>query len=403
MQTTLAFLERIIPDHPNQVYLLNYPVCTVNEQRQLTPLASALSFGIVTQLTLDSKNRYQITFSANQPFLLTKKKVAQTYDNPGQLDPESLLKANGYQLVPDFDQHLTTDQQFQNRLDTSLTNFQQLKRIPSRYITVDCEFGPFFKKHGVGNWQPALIHGMNTGIYQLSALSFDAHHQTELLFDHYLDNPYFLPEKQLTGLAETGLTLVEYQQQANPVTVLKAFINQVLASHRPLAFWDARYDLKCLRWLMATYYDRLTANEHRLIKQPFQLFDSELYTDAVINRANHQANLGQHLLPLNGVAGLLNIANPHQHNALWDALTIHHVIEKLTQLKVEPVQVLTAPQPPAIPPTLALPTPKTKDHKYQLVHQLRSTGQTYREIAATVGISISGVNYILKKHPITNS
>lgn len=277
-----------------------------------------------------------------------------------------------------------------------------MKTIPNHYIVVDCEFGPFFKrKFNAGNyhWTPTTINGADCTIFQLAALSYQANQQTSVYFDRLLDYPAFLPEKKLTALAASGQTLAEFERTANPVQVLKDFVDQVLASQLPLVFWDQTQDLKALHWLLTQYFEQLSARQQDIVKQPLQVFDGEQYTNIVINRSNKKPLSTNHSLPLNGVAGLLNIFNPHQHNALWDAKTTHFVVDQMARIQAAKPQILTQPQPTqqAVQDTVQEAETAQQQTKYQLVHQLRATGKTYREIAVSAGISISGVNYILKK------
>jgi len=177
--------------------------------------------------------------------------------------------------------------------------------------------------------------------------------------------------------------------------VLKDFIDQVLAPQLPLVFWDQRQDLKSLHWLLAQHFQDLSAIQQTIVTQPLQVFDGEQYTNIVINRSNKKPLSTVHSLPLNGVAGLLNIFNPHQHNALWDAQTTHYVVNQMARVQAAEPQILEQPQP--IEQAVQKAESRQQRTKYQLVHQLRATGKTYREIAVSAGISVSGVNYILKK------
>lgn len=397
MATTPIVLERPMPNQPNYFYIIGYPVCYATPTKQLLPVESELPIGLIQGIVLDAKGRYCITFKGHKKFVLTAKKVLNTWTNPDNIPVTDLLATDGYQLDTELVTPLSRSAQFSERLATILPLKSPLTTLPSHYIVVDCEFGWLFKKTANGqsiNWQQTTIAGAHTSIYQLSALGFNQTQSTSVYFNRYLDNPYFLLAKKLTGLRETGLTLAEYEQQSDPVTVLKAFIATVLTSGLPLVFWNQRNDLQNLQWLLAYHYQDLTPAEQATITAPIEVFDCEQYTNQVINRSSNQQLTTVHDLPLNGVAGLLNIVNPNQHNAIWDALTIHHVMRQLTAIRATEPTILTAPQHPQ--PTRIPPLTKN-----QRVHQLRAAGKTYREIALALGISISGVNYILKKTATT--
>ena len=160
--------------------------------------------------------------------------------------------------------------------------------------------------------------------------------------------------------------------------------------------------MKHIRLLLTQYYQQLTPTEQQLVSRPVTIFDAQAYTNTLINRGNHK--VGSHDLPLNGLAALFNISNPHQHNAIWDVQTTELVMVKLAELTHQTPVITTPPAPialpatvPAVVPSIQTPSPTPQHASHAQVHQLRARGKTYREIAAVTGFSISGINYILKK------
>lgn len=399
MSEPLVMLVRQQKNVATYLYIIGHPTLGLNPDQSLTPAAEQGSYGKVTQITLNTANQhYCLHFASGRELQLNQKNVLLVAKNPDDLPLPELLKNYGYRLLPP-----TVTTTFQANFDQIFPSLTQLNTIPSHYIVIDCEFGPFFKRQfraGCYRWAPTTINGADQTIYQLAALSYRAGQQTNVYFDQLIDFPAFLPEKKLTALAASQQTLAEFERRADPVQVLKAFIDQVLAPQLPLVFWDQAQDLKALHWLLAQYFPKLSADQQTIVRRPLQVFDGEQYTNVVINRSNQKSLSTTHSLPLNGVAGLLNIFNPQQHNALWDAQTTHYVIDQLAQIQAASPTVLTQPQP--VQSTVQKADLNPQQLKYQLVRRLRATGKTYREIALSAGISVSGVNYILKKaDPIT--
>lgn len=130
---------------------------------------------------------------------------------------------------------------------------------------------------------------------------------------------------------------------------------------------------------------------------PVTIFDAQAYTNMIINLGNHKN--GYHNLPLNGLAAIFNLTNPNQHNALWDVQTTELVLQKLARLHQQAPTETPRPVPLStpLPPAPVRTRRQRRNAKYALVKKLHAHGKTYREIAAATGISISSVNYILKK------
>ncbi|BDZ30306.1 hypothetical protein RA086_03860 [Lactiplantibacillus sp. WILCCON 0030] len=396
MAAKIVLLVQSTQNNPDHLYIVGYPIFEVTATGELKLAEDQAKHGLVARIKLSSAGVvYTIHFENDRMQQIKLKNVSQADANPTGLSISNLLAAYHYQLP----NQLTQLSDFQEDFSKVFSHVTTLTSIPKHYIVIDCEFGPFFRKHFVNGsfqWQPTKINGADATVFQLAALSYVAGTQTTVFFNHYLDFPSFLPERKLAALDATQLALATFERQAEPLTVLKKFIAQVLVPQLPLVFWDQAYDLRSLRWLIAQYYQKLTASEQATVNQPLTVFDGEQYTNLVINRSNKHALTTTHDLPLNGVAGLLNIINPQQHNALWDAQTTHHVIHKMAIIQAATPEILTLPQPvkPAIHKAEQIDGQETK---HQLVRRLRTAGKTYREIASRAGISISGVNYILKK------
>ncbi|MFC6294362.1 sigma-70 family RNA polymerase sigma factor [Lactiplantibacillus daoliensis] len=398
MVEPLVMLVRNQKNVATFVYIVSYPALQLNDDQSLSPIAKPAITGTVTKITLNPNNNlYSIHFKSNQKLQLNPKNVLRVAANPDDLPAAELLSHYGYRLkLP------VGSDKFQTNFQKVFPSIKQLKTIPNHYIVVDCEFGTFFKRQfhaGDYHWLPTTINGADSTVFQLAALSYQANQQTSVYFDRLLDYPAFLPQKKLSALAASEQTLAEFEQTAKPVRVLKDFIDQVLAPQLPLVFWDQRQDLKSLHWLLTQHFQDLSAIQQTIVKQPLQVFDGEQYTNIVINRSNKKPLSTAHSLPLNGVAGLLNIFNPHQHNALWGAQTTHYVVNQMARVQAVAPQILERPQPveQAVQKAVQKAELRQQQTKYQLVHQLRATGKTYREIAVSAGISVSGVNYILKK------
>lgn len=397
MSSTLTMLERKIPNNLNCLYLLNRPVYQIRPDKRLALAREYAGAGNVTAISRDDQDRYHISFANRTELILAAKKVQHCSD--------SAITPSCYAFLQSFGYHLPLAEPVGTRADTSqpsvLTPTTALTTMPPHYIVVDCEFGTLFRRTSAANtinWQIFKSLGLKTNVFQLSAISFKAHQQTTVFFNRYFDNPYFLPEKKLVGLAETGLNLPDYERQGDPLRIIRSFIGQVLQPQLPLVFWDQTQDLKYLRRLLTSYYDELTPQEQQIVSTPLTIFDAQAFTNTIINHGNHKN--GFHDLPLNGLAALLNITNPHQHNAIWDVQTTEMVMRKMAALYEQTPEQTLQPTPryvPVRPATTTVARRKTRHAKYALVHKLHARGKTYREIAAVTGISISGVNYILKK------
>ncbi|MFB9769948.1 hypothetical protein [Lactiplantibacillus modestisalitolerans] len=404
MSATLTMLERQIPDNLNCLFLLNHPVYQIRSDKRLTPANEYQDAGNVTAIEFDDQ-RYHVCFAHRPELLLPAKKICRYSEAAIQPSADEFLRSFGFHIP-------TSAPEPTKSVPSMLPLSGQLDQIPDQYVILDCEFGTLFRRSGSSNainWQVFKTLGLKTSLFQLSAIGFDRHQQTTTFFNRYFDNPNFLPEKKLTGLAETGLTITAYERQGLPLKICQAFITQVLQLNVPLVFWDQTQDLKYLRRLLAFYYPKLSASERAIVQAPIQIFDAQAYTNALINHGNHRVSA--HGLPLNGLAALFNISNPHQHNAIWDVQTIELVLRHLDNQLKQPVQQTVQPAPlfasaPALtshqartPGHALTPAPQrtSRDAKYALVRKLHARGKTYREIAAATGISISGVNYILKK------
>lgn len=414
MPTNLTLLERRISNNLNCLYFVDHPVYRIQKNHQLVLAPEYASAGRVTAISCDDQQRYHIDFEATKELVLTEKKVVKVTNNMLEQSTSQFLATLGYQFVPN---EPVGSAEAAASIPQMLPGASPLSEAPTSYIVIDCEFGTLFRKSGSSkaiSWRVQDTAGTHASIFQLSAIGFSQHHQTAPFFNRYFDNPNFLPDKQLAGLAETGLTMAAYEAQGAPLTVLKAFIQQVIQPQLPLVFWDQTQDIKHIRLLLSEYYAQLTTSEQELVQQPVVIFDAQAYTNTLINRGNHKS--GNHDLPLNGLAALFSITNPHQHNAIWDVQTTELMLVKLAELSHQPVQITATPKPLSTIVPLQASHPEsttetasqddTNEHRasYAQVHQLRARGKTYREIAAVTGFSISGINYILKKaRPIRTS
>lgn len=423
----IVFAERRaldkLPQENHFVYIVDYPICQVDRSGQLLVAKNYASWGEITQITIDTRQRFVINSTSGHSLTLGPKKIVNYDADVADMGVTALLKTNGYRLPVTTAQPLTDE--FKAQLAAVFPTVKTLTEIPEKYAVIDCEFGILFRTQRQGDsivQRRATFYGEKAGIFQLAVLGYAGNQALNLFFNRYLDNPNFSAEIKLRGLKETQLTLAEYDRQTDPVTVLKAFIHEVLARQLPLVFWDKSNDLRLLRHTLAVNFDAFSAAEQALLNMKLAVFDGSIYTNQVINRSNHRKKDTHHYLPLNGVAGLLNIFNPHQHNALWDAQTTHCVVNALAKIQQTEPLVLTRPQagirldsvsdvgvedvpqsaddqqPMVSQPKMLVPTPA-------IFCQLRATGKTYREIAQLFGVSTSTVWRAVKrqtKSAITN-
>ncbi|MFC6259724.1 helix-turn-helix domain-containing protein [Levilactobacillus fujinensis] len=387
----IAFLVQRHADkgHPrvHNMFVIGQPILQTGEEGTLAYNKSMAGWGLVTTITFDEHRRFVIGFSTDKNIVLNEKNVATYEQATTDDDLNQVLRHQGYQLPPVIP---TADKQLAQHLRQVLPTIQCLDSLPKAYVVVDCEFGILFRTQNTGSQiirEQAVTLGEKAGIFQLGALGYADDCTPMLNFNRYVDNPAFTPEMKLRGLRETGLTLAAYEQQAAPLAVLQAFIAQILCQHYPLVFWDRTNDLRLLRNLFAVHYDDLSTAEQRILAEPLAIFDGSEYTNRVITRSNHQRESVHHYLPLNGVAGLLNVFNPNQHNALWDAETTHYVVQELAKIhQMEPL-ILGAPQVIS-----SQPKPRrTVSQSPATFQELRQAGQTYREIATRFGVSASTV------------
>lgn len=392
----MVFAERRaldrLPRENHFVYIVDYPICQVDRSGQLMVAKNFASWGEITQITIDPHQRFVIKSTSGHSLTLGAKKIVNygTAADDGRVD--TLLKHYGY-VLPTTTATPVTDQ-FRQHLAAVFPKVTTLTAIPERYAVIDCEFGILFDSQRQGDTlvqRRVSVLGEKAGIFQLAVLGFAGNQALDLFFNRYLDNANFSAEIKLRGLKETQLTLAEYEAQASPARVLKDFIHNVIARQLPLVFWDQSNDLRLLRHALATHFAEFSVAEQMLLGKPLVVFDGSAYTNLVINRSNHAKKDAHHFLPLNGVAGLLNIFNPHQHNALWDAQTTHCVVNALAKIQETQPLILAQPRPvartvmsEATPPQRLVPTATT-------FCQLRSAGRTYREIAQQFGVSTSTV------------
>ncbi|MFC6290508.1 helix-turn-helix domain-containing protein [Levilactobacillus angrenensis] len=403
MTSRIVYLEQKAPDNApaqtHNLFLVGYAIFQVEQGTTLRPALN--SWGKVQTIIVDHKDRFRITFNSGRIFVLSQKKVLTYETDRDELTLTERLQDHGLKL-PETTPLPTA--QTPNYLKRVWPQVRRLTSIPRSYVVIDCEFGVLFKTQRTGDditMTRTTIAGEKAGIFQLAALGYQDAQPLDIFFNRYLDNPHFSANMKLRGLKETGLTLPQFEQQAQPLAVVRAFIQQVLQRRLPLVFWDQGNDFRLLQNTLALYYEQLTAAERTVLQAPLTVFDGSLYTNEVINRSNHQHD-SRHFLPLNGVAGLLNIFNPHQHDALWDAQTTHYVVNALARFKRTTPLILTAPQP-AVP--LQLPAPKSAPVAQSAdpvnltrLRALRAAGQTYREIAGQLGMSPSTVWRAVKRH-----
>lgn len=392
-------LDRL-PQENHLIYVVNYPICQIEPSGQLVTVKNYASWGEITDITIDDNQRFVIQSTSGHTLKLGAKKIVR-YDTTEASDGSvtALLKQNGY--LPPVTAALPVTDQFRQQLAAVFPKVKALTTIPERYAVIDCEFGILFGVQRQGDnvvQRRVSILGEKASIFQLAVLGYAGNQPIDLFFNRYLDHPNFSPTLKLRGLKETQLPLATYEAQADPLAVLKAFIQEVIARRIPLVFWDKSNDLRLLRQTLAVHFAEFSTAEQALLGRELVVFDGSVYTNLVINRSNHARKNAHHYLPLNGVAGLLNIFNPHQHNALWDAQTTHCVVDALTKIRRTQPVVLTQPQPlpthrreELLTTTLA---PRPMAHVVPdaaTFCQLRSTGQTYREIAQQFGVSTSTV------------
>ena len=392
-------LDRL-PQENHFIYVVDYPICQVERSGQLVVAKNYASWGEITQITRDANQRFVIESTSGHTLTLGVKKIV-TYKTDADLSSvATLLERNGYSL-PTTTALPVTDK-FRQQLAAVFPKVTNLTTIPERYAVIDCEFGILFGVQRQGDsvvQRRVSILGEKASIFQLAVLGYAGNRPIDLFFNRYLDHPNFSPTLKLRGLKETALPLVAYEAQAKPTTVLKAFIHEVVARQLPLVFWDKGNDLRLLRQALAVHFTEFSVEEQLLLGKPLAVFDGSVYTNLVINRSNHAKKDAHHFLPLNGVAGLLNIFNPHQHNALWDAQTTHCVVNALAKIQETPPLVLTQPYPVAHENSVAevsgtsvsRPAPHVLVPTTATFCQLRSVGRTYREIAQQFGVSTSTV------------
>ncbi|NLR32965.1 helix-turn-helix domain-containing protein [Levilactobacillus tujiorum] len=395
MAAKIVFIERERPQAGHLVYIVGYPICEPDVTGQLVPASSMVSWGEITQIKRDDHQRFVIESTSGNSITLGAKKVVNFGVEMAESSVTDVLTQSGYSLSTTVTTPVSDV--FKRQLAAVFPQVSQLQAIPERYAVIDCEFGILFGRKQQGDnivQQQVSILGEKASIFQLAALGYAGRQPIELFFNHYLSHPNFLADLKLKGLRATRLTLADYERETHPVLVLKEFIQHVLARQLPLVFWDQHNDLRLLRQLLAIHLSEFSAEEQSILRQPLMVFDGSAYTNLVINRSNHARRETSHYLPLNGVAGLLNIFNPQQHNALWDAQTTHYVVNALAEIQQTQPIILTQPQPVAqkIEPerTEAL-DPTTPAPTATVFCELRSAGKTYREIAQTFGISTSTV------------
>jgi len=102
MATTPIVLERPMPNQPNYFYIIGYPVCYATPTKQLLPVESERPIGLIQGIDLDAKGRYCITFKGHKKFVLTAKKVLNTWANPDNIPVAELMVGAGYQLDPEL-------------------------------------------------------------------------------------------------------------------------------------------------------------------------------------------------------------------------------------------------------------------------------------------------------------
>jgi hypothetical protein len=385
------------PAQTHNLFLVGYAIFQVEQGTTLRPALN--SWGKVQRIIVDHKDRFRITFNSGRIFVLSAKKVLTYETDRDELTLAERLQDHGLKLPETTP---TPNEQAPEQLKEVWPTVRRLTSIPQSYVVIDCEFGVLFKTQRTGDdiaMTRTTVAGEKAGVFQLAALGYQDARPLDIFFNRYLDNPNFSAEMKLRGLKETGLTLEAFEHQAQPLRVIRAFIHQVLARRLPLVFWDQGNDLRLLKNTVSVYYDQLTTEERTILQAPLAVFDGSLYTNEVINRSNHQ-HASRHYLPLNGVAGLLNIVNPHQHNALWDAQTTHYVVNALARFKHTAPLILSAPQPQA---PLLLPAPQVSpagpapSPRLTQLQKLRATGLTYRQIAQQLGMSPSTVWRALKR------
>lgn len=416
MNANIVYLEQNIPENTttqqHNLFMLDYPVYQVEANGTLTPVLN--SWGKVLSIMVDKKERFKIFFTSGRTFVLGSKKIMAYDTDLDGMDPVSRLRSHGYVFAPE--QRAVATQSANKHSRSVFPNIRVLQEIPREYVVIDCEFGVLFQTQRTGDhitMDRAVINGEKAGIFQLAALGYRGSQPLDIYFNRYFDDPAFSPERKLRGLKETGSTLAAYEQESRPVTVLKDFIHQVLRRQLPLVFWNQGNDLRLLQHTLAVNLPYLAVEERLALTAPLCVFDGSLYTNQVINRSNHQKDT-HHFLPLNGIAGLLNIFNPKQHNAVWDAQTTQCVINELAKIKQTKPLVIQEPRPVVTPilqlPKVASATPIVPVKSIEPIEptepqlpavatlqRLRAAGRTYREIANQFGLSTSTVWRAVKR------
>jgi hypothetical protein len=390
----IALIERQTPNDGRYLYLVGWPVLKLTD-RQLTVMAKVTN--LVVGITCNAREQVQINFSETKSLLLGTGKINRIGHKPSELTDATWLTELGYPPLPKIDQQMPTQ---------LIMTCQQLTEIPARYVVVDCEFGIYYRTQQTGSdqlLQQVTVDGVNQSIFQISALGFADGQRTTTYLNRFLDNPHFSAAQTLIGLQKTGLSLAEYRREAAIIDVLRAVIEVVLQPGLPLVFWNQANDLKYLINLFTEHYDAFNAAEQAVLKQPLQVFDGSQYMSDVINRSNVGRQNNHYDLPLSGVAGLLNVVNPTPHDALWDALTTHEVIQRLRDVRAKQILRLTEPQP-LVTESSSQVIDRVAGHIHQPVHRvdqqrvlgLRAMGRTYRQIAVACGISVSTAWQIVK-------
>lgn len=390
----IALIERQTPNDGRYLYLVGWPVLKLTD-RQLTVMAKVTN--LVVGMTCNDREQVQIAFSETKPLILSAGKINRIGHKSSELTDDAWLTELGYPPLPKIDRPVTAQ---------LIMTCRQLTEIPARYVVVDCEFGIYYRMQQTGSdqlLQQVTVDGVNQSIFQISALGFAEGHRTTTYLNRFLDNPHFSAAQTLIGLQKTGLSLADYRREATVIDVLRAVIQVVLQPDLPLVFWNQTNDLKYLINLFTSHYDAFNATEQAILKRPLQVFDGSQFMNDVINRSNVGRQNNHYGLPLSGVAGLLNVENPTPHDALWDALTTHEVIQRLRDVRSKPFRRLTEPQP-LVTESLSQGTEPATGQTHQFAHRidqqqvldLRAMGRTYRQIAVACGISVSTAWQIVK-------
>ncbi|KRM60380.1 hypothetical protein FC26_GL000464 [Paucilactobacillus vaccinostercus DSM 20634] len=277
---------------------------------------------------------------------------------------------------------------------------ERTESIPSEYIAVDCEFATrkSHKKNELG-----------TGIKQIAAISYHGDEQGSVFLNDYVYDDRYMDATILNSLKETNETFKTFQDQANELSVIKKFINEVLAQNLCLVFYDQSNDLKHLQAAAKYYREQLTPDEIEILNRRHEVFDLERY---IVDWKKSQGLDDSQPSALQKVSIVLGVHNPHQHVAQWDVATIHETLLKFKDFIQRPDMTISAPAPignvqvgqitldTSVETIEKVATQKPmRQHKYDYdeIWKMYLQGLTVKEIARCVNGNAGSIRVIIQK------